>query len=198
METRKIVWIALLGLAFWGFQLTASPALADPPGQQPDPVVVTNTDPIPVLGTVDVGNFPVEDKEIVTLHEVPGGGDCQCILDATTSFVRVLDNGTVVNPFRVPEGKWFVATDVEWVADVSSPPIVTVLYLKVVPETLLSNANGDFVYASKKYVTTEVAVFSDRFSTGFAVGPGTKICAPCVFPGFPNRASEIFIRGYLE
>lgn len=118
---------------------------------------------------------------------------------AKIDFVRTFpDGGAGAEPFRIPEDRVLVATDVDWYYFDGTPGIVQVLRLFV--ENLADPEKRRKVFESAAQLNgLGVGGANARMTSGFLVSSDARLCVD-VTPGplgTPLRLSKLLVRGYL-
>ena len=135
--------------------------------------------------------------DLVTLQVISGARNgCG---PAKFDVFRVLPDGTSpADPFRVPEGRALVITELDWYY-FNGPPGATAI-LSVFAENLRDSSKRTPVFQSPVRLGTDgVGGASERMTSGFAISSAGRLCFDLVngTVGYPVRLSKVLLRGYL-
>ena len=119
---------------------------------------------------------------------------------ARIEFYRSYPDGTAsAEPFRVPEGKLMVVTDVDWyyhTGNAGTTQILRLLVENLADATLRRRAFESLA----RLDAVGVGGASERMTTGFAISSKARLCLE-VLPGpfiDPPRLSRVLVRGYFK
>lgn len=114
-------------------------------------------------------------------------------------FVRTLPDGTAeTDPYRVPDGRLLVVTDVDW-HFVSGPPNQLQVF-RLLVQNLGDGAKIRRAFESAVQLNGfGIGGASEHMTTGFVVAPQARICADATqgMDGSVMRLSKVLLRGYL-
>jgi hypothetical protein len=135
--------------------------------------------------------------DLVTLQVISGARNgCGA---AKFDVVRVLPDGTSsADPFRVPEGRALIITEMDWYY-FNGPPGATVI-LSVIAENLRDASKRSSVFQSPIRLGPDgVGGASERMTSGFAISSAGRVCVDVLNgpEGYPVRLSKVLLRGYL-
>ena len=152
---------------------------------------------IPALSAGDLTHVGVPANDLVTLQVISGARN-GC---GSTKFdvVRLLADGTTAaDPFRVPEGRQLIVTELDWYY-FNGPPGAMVI-LSVLAENLRDPSKRNTVFQSPIRLGGDgVGGASERMTSGFAISSSGRLCFDLVngTVGYPIRLSKVLLRGYL-
>jgi hypothetical protein len=152
---------------------------------------------IPALFAGDVTHLGVPANDLVTLQVITGARNgCG---SAKFDVVRVLPDGSSsADPFRVPEGRELIVTELDWYY-FNGPPGAMVI-LSVLAENLRDSGKRSIVFQSPIRLGTDgVGGASERMTSGFGISSSSRLCFDVVngTVGYPTRLSKMLVRGYL-
>jgi hypothetical protein len=160
------------------------------------PVLVVNSpsEPVPVTGTVNVGNLggsplPVRDMD------GPNAGNIVTLVYESDVFIRVSSSGVKdANQYTIPSGKALIITNVNWCID---RPATEAGKRGSTSLALLSGTSPNFVDTSIYFGDTILGndgngCESDTLTTGAAVAAGTPIITSA-----GSNVLSMIIHGYL-
>lgn len=135
--------------------------------------------------------------DLVTL-EMTTGAKNGCG-EAKLDFVRVhLDGTTAAAPFRVPEGRALIVTDLDWHYFNGAPGLIVILSILV--ENLADpTVRHRAVESTVRLGADGVGGASQHLTSGFPVSSRARLCVDVVNGpiGSPIRLSKVLLRGYL-
>ncbi len=152
---------------------------------------------IPALLAAEVTHVGVPANDLVTLQVISGARNgCG---SAKFDVVRVLSDGTLsADPFRVPDGRQLIVTELDWYY-FNGPPGAMII-LSVLAENLRDASKRSIVFQSPIRLGTDgVGGASERMTSGFAISSSGRLCFDVVngTVGYPIRLSKVLLRGYL-
>jgi hypothetical protein len=152
---------------------------------------------LPPLCAGDITHVGTPVNDLVTLQLISGARNgCG---PAKFDVVRIFPDGTSgAEPFRVPDGRSLVITELDWYY-FNGPPGLTVI-LSVFTENLRDGSKRNVVFQSPLRLGSDgVGGASERMTTGFAVSSSGRLCFDVLNGsiGTPMRLSRVLLRGYL-
>jgi hypothetical protein len=153
--------------------------------------------PVHLLIARDVTHAGLPLKDLVTLQVIAGARNgCG---PAKFDVVRVLPDATSgAEPFRIPDGRALVVTEVDW-HYFNGPPNVSIVFA-VIAENLGDSTKRSVVCQSPVRLGADGAGgASERMTTGFALSSSARFCFDVVNGSAANpvRLSKVLLRGYL-
>lgn len=149
------------------------------------------------LCAADITHVGTSASDLLTL-QVISGARTGCG-PAKFDVIRVLPDGTSgAEPFRIPEDRSMVITELDWYY-FNGPPGLTVV-LSVFAENLRDPSRRNTVFQSPIRLGSDgVGGASERMTTGFAVSSSARLCFEVLNGsiGYPMRLSRVLLRGYL-
>ena len=145
----------------------------------------------------DVTHTRARVSDMITLQMISGARNgCG---PAKFDVVRLSADGTSGSePFRFPEGRSMIITEVDWYYFNGPPGLMVVL--SVINENLRDASKRSTVFQSPVRLGADgVGGTSERLTTGFAVSSSARLCFDVLngSTGHPMRLSRVLLRGYL-
>jgi hypothetical protein len=150
-----------------------------------------------VLYGRDLTHLGAQVDDLVTLQVISGARNgCG---SGKFDVVRVLPDGTSpADPFRVPEGRALVITELDWYYFNGAPGATVIL--AVFAENLRDASKRNSVFQSPIRLGPDgVGGASERMTSGFAISSAGRVCVDVLNGaiGYPVRLSKVLLRGYL-
>jgi hypothetical protein len=145
----------------------------------------------------DITHVGTSTDDLITLQVISGARNgCG---PAKFDVIRMLPDGTSSSePFRIPEDRSMVITELDWYYFNGLPGLTVVL--SVYAENLRDPSKRNPVFQSPIRLGRDgVGGASERMTTGFAVSSSARLCFDVLNGsiGNPMRLSKVLLRGYL-
>jgi hypothetical protein len=108
------------------------------------------------------------------------------------------DGTSSADPFRVPDGRELIVTELDWYYFNGLPG--TTVILSVLAENLRDSSKRSTVFQSPIRLGNDgVGGASERMTSGFAISSSARLCLELVNGsiGHPMRLSKVLLRGYM-